>query len=258
MAQPAKYLFDRNLDTAAVRAEPLKVTLERELRRGFEEELARERRSEYERGRQDGERAARESIEAATGAAVEQLVASADGILSRLAEESAAIRADAFKVAVAASEVLAGELIRRQPTALLESLFSQCLEHLGDAPHVALRVNDALADSLQAKVATIAEQRGFKGRIIVLGDPETRCGDCRIEWADGGIVRDFERLRLSVADIVNRHLHADRPASQASRADTPPNGAATPPARPVSRSNGAAAPSPQSRPLRAQAAGGHR
>ena len=37
--------------------------------------------------------------------------------------------------------------------------------------------------------------RGFEGRLVVLAEPEIAPGDCRIEWADGGVVRDQRRDR---------------------------------------------------------------
>lgn len=198
MAETAKFLFDRNLEAPAAAAE----TIERELRQEFERELAMVRQEEYERGQAD----ALESLEAKIDEAVGQLLDRSAQILSGLEKECSIIRCEAVKVALAASERLAGELIHREPVKLLESLFSQCLEHLNDAPHIAIRVHDAFAERLQKKVTATAEQRGFAGKIIVLGDPETQTGDCRIEWADGGISRDFEDLRASVTEIVRRYL----------------------------------------------------
>ncbi|MDH3580695.1 MAG: FliH/SctL family protein [Hyphomicrobiales bacterium] len=198
MAETAKFLFDRNLEAPAAAAQ----TLERELRQEFEKELAIARAQEYERGRAD----ALASLEAKIDQAVGQLVDISAEILTGLDKECSAIRGEAVKVALAASERLAGDLIHREPIKLLEALFAQCLEHLNDAPHIAIRVNDAFAEPLQQKVAATTEQRGFAGKIIVLGDPETQTGDCRIEWADGGISRNFEQLRASVAEIVGRYL----------------------------------------------------
>lgn len=210
MAETAKYLFDRNLEETATITEPPDVLIKRQLRQVFERELAAARQSEYERGRSDGSVAALESLEAKTDAAVGQLVDRAAQILAGLDKECSVIRSDGVKVALAASELLADDLIRSQPIKLLESLFSQCLEYLSDAPHIAIRVSDAFAERLQKKVAAIAEQRGFTGKIIVLGDPETQTGDCRIEWADGGISRDLESLRENAKEIVSRHLATHR------------------------------------------------
>lgn len=208
MAQAAKFLFDRNFETPANDAEPPEVLRERELRRQFDIELHAAREAEYQRGLAEGREQAAQSREAGTQKAVTQLAASAKNILQKLDNECAAIRSEAVQIAVAAANCLAAELVRNQPTALLEALFSECLEHLSDAPHVAVRVHDSIAGQLQEKLNAAADAKGFTGRIIVLGDPETAKGDCRIEWADGGISRNFESLRLSISEIVARHLAA--------------------------------------------------
>jgi len=61
-------------------------------------------------------------------------------------------------------------------------------------------------------VTSIADERGFTGKIIVLGDPETKKGDCALQWADGGITLDFEKTSRKISQLVRRHL--DRLISQ--------------------------------------------
>lgn len=222
MAQAAKYLFDRNFEAPANDAEPVEVVRERELRAQFERELEGVRDAEYRRGLADGQTQASQTTEAGTEKAVDQIASSANALLQKLDGECAGIRAEAVKIAVAAADRLACELVRREPTALLEALFADCLEHLADAPHVAVRVHDSIAERLQEKLAAAAAAKGFPGRIIVLGDPETAKGDCRIEWADGGISRDFESLRLDISEIVTRHLAARASGyAAADRGETP-------------------------------------
>ena len=57
-------------------------------------------------------------------------------------------------------------------------------------PHVVVRINDALYAQAQTKLAEIAREIGFDGRLLVLAEPDIAVGDCRIEWADGGMMRD--------------------------------------------------------------------
>lgn len=206
MGETAKYLFDRNFDAETLNADPPEIVVERELRSQFAQELEAARRTAYEHGRTDGKHEALESLEAKTNETLAHLVGQAVTILGKLDDDRQTVRAEAVQVALIAAERLAGELLQRDPTTLLEAIFSDCLEHLSDAPHIAIRVNDALAERLQDKVQEIAARNGFAGKTIVLGDPETPSGDFRIEWADGGVSRDFETLRLHVNEIVTRHF----------------------------------------------------
>jgi flagellar assembly protein FliH len=58
----------------------------------------------------------------------------------------------------------------------------------------------------------IAEERmkvsGFSGRLIVLGDPEIRMGDGRLEWADGGLVRDINAISNEINTRISAYLAA--------------------------------------------------
>ena len=53
-----------------------------------------------------------------------------------------------------------------------------------------MRVNDALYAVAKEKLDDIVRARSFEGRLVVLAEPDIALGDCRIEWADGGINRD--------------------------------------------------------------------
>ena len=45
---------------------------------------------------------------------------------------------------------------------------------------------------------------------MVLGEPDIRVGDARIEWADGGAVRDSAALERVLDEVVRRYVDAAR------------------------------------------------
>ena len=45
---------------------------------------------------------------------------------------------------------------------------------------------------------------------MVLAEPDIAPGDCRIEWADGGIKRDRAATEAAIADAVGRYIAARR------------------------------------------------
>jgi flagellar assembly protein FliH len=67
-----------------------------------------------------------------------------------------------------------------------------------------LRVNDALVEPVDALMRRMARERGFEGRLVILGEPDLAPGDVRLEWADGGIVRDQARIERAVGDALRR------------------------------------------------------
>ena len=101
----------------------------------------------------------------------------------------------------------------RQPTAEIEALVAECLRSSRGCRTWSSAVNDALAD--RARAARQARpRRGFAGRLVVIGDPDIALGDCRIEWADGGLIRDRATIEAAIDESqpLRRRPYAGLPA----------------------------------------------
>ncbi|HEX2652249.1 MAG TPA: FliH/SctL family protein [Xanthobacteraceae bacterium] len=147
----------------------------------------------------------------------ERIAAALESIAGALANYQSGLRmletrleAESVEVAVAVAKKLVPELIAQEPFAELKALAVDCFMHLFAAPHVVVRVNDALYDEAREHLETIAKTRGFDGRLVVLAEPEIAPGDCRIEWADGGIVRDRAAVEKTIDEAVNRYITTRR------------------------------------------------
>jgi flagellar assembly protein FliH len=116
------------------------------------------------------------------------------------------VEAEAVEVAVATGRKLAEALIAREPFAEVEALAKGCFRELVNTPHVVVRVNDALYTDAQTRLADIARETGFDGRLLVLAEPDIAIGDCRIEWADGGMTRDRAAIDAMIGETVQRFL----------------------------------------------------
>lgn len=234
MAEAAKYMFDRMFETP-VRGSKLKESVAAlKLQEDWERRMAEACCTAFEEGRTEGEAETLKGIEETTRAETGVLLQSAQLLLENVEQECDRIRRNAIELATITANLLAEELIARTPELKLEKLFSDALEHMGDAPHIALTVNDALTEGVQKSVTSIASERGFNGKIVVLGDPETKKGDCALQWADGGISLDFEKTSRQISKLVHRHLDRliSRPSDgiQAQEPDDTPdmNGEAEP------------------------------
>jgi flagellar assembly protein FliH len=65
-------------------------------------------------------------------------------------------------------------------------------------PHLVLRVSEGLVDEAEALMRRLSREHGFEGRLVVLGEPDMAPGDARLEWADGGVVRERARIEAAV------------------------------------------------------------
>ena len=204
-ASATKFLFDTDF---AGGERPTITMAEHDRRRADAESTAY--RKGFAAGEAQAQAQAEEHIVAALrliGDAMERMSRGLDGVEARLETEAVA-------VAVAVSTKLAPALIAREPFVEIEALATDCFHHLVSAPHIIVRIPEASFDTAKAKLEEIARGRGFEGRLSVVADAGIAAGDCRIEWADGGVNRDRATAEAAIADAVERYIAAR--AAQAS------------------------------------------
>ena len=101
-----------------------------------------------------------------------------------------------------------------RPQAALENALRECLAHARQAPHLVMRVNEGAVETAEALVRRLAQETGFAGRLVVLGEPDIAPGDGRIEWAEGGFVIERERLGQLVDQAVATAFPGFRPPAE--------------------------------------------
>jgi flagellar assembly protein FliH len=208
MTAPRRFLFDTEFG-APRKVEPVVPTITvAEHEATLATAVADAHRRGMAQGRNDAEAQSRQA-QAAALQKVAQAVAVLSADLHKLEER---LEREAVDVAVAVAARLAPTLIDREPFAELESLARACFGQLRAVPHVAVRVADSAFETARVDLERIARESGFDGRLIVLADPDMSQGDVRIEWADGGIVRDRATVHAMIDDMVHRYLASRGPA----------------------------------------------
>ncbi len=147
-----------------------------------------------------------------TALAFEQIGAALEKMSRALAAVESRVETEAVELAVAVARKLAPELISREPFAEIGALAAECLRQLAAAPHVVVRVSDELLETAREALEETAVACGFQGRLVVVAEPDISTGDCRIEWADGGVVRTKADTELVIERAVNRYIASHRPA----------------------------------------------
>ena len=56
------------------------------------------------------------------------------------------------------------------------------------------------------QIERLAKQSGFEGRLVILAEPEIEAGDCKIEWADGGVVLERAAIEARIDELVGRYI----------------------------------------------------
>jgi len=211
MSARAKFLFD--LDFAAPPPPPEKVESEPTIAvKEHQSALTAAQAEGYRNGFAAAQAEARAEEARRSAAALERIATGIETLARAMGGVEARLECEAVEVAVAVGRKLAPALIAREPFAEIAQLAADCFTHLVAAPHVAIRINDQLYAEMREQLEETARTRGFEGRLVILADPQIRPGDCRIEWADGGVVRDRNAIDAAVGDAVNRYLAVRQPA----------------------------------------------
>jgi len=199
MKATAKYLFDEDFATGA---KPTITVVEAERRRADAESQA------YRKGFAAGQAQTQNDGAQRTAAALGVVADAMERLNKALAGIEARLESEAVEVAVAVAGKLAPELIAREPFAEISALATETFRHLVKAPHVVVHIGTDIFETAKARLDEIAQARGFEGRLVVLSDAAMTGGDCRIEWADGGVSRDRAATLAVIDDLVARYMAA--------------------------------------------------
>ena len=200
MAAPAKFLFDtdfsapdRSRERAATAAEVAQKVAAAEARA-------------YRDGFDAGQREAKAESDRRGALALEEIKIAMQAIASRYAGIETRMETEAVDVAVAVARKLCSALIAAEPLGEITGLVADCFSHLVATPHLVVRINDQLYDAAHQRIEHLAKASGFQGRLVVLAEPEIATGDCRIEWADGGVVLERAAIEAKISELVGRYL----------------------------------------------------
>ncbi len=215
-AAPAKFRFDLDLghgqDRNAVLSESAVAVL-----------LANARAEGHREGVAEGERSANVRAAQAIVHAAEKLADHTAALNAALDDKRSVILAEAVDLAAAIAKKLARHLLASHPAGEIDALITECLASLDAVPHLVIRCNPEIADAVRDIALTRIANSGFTGRLVVLGEPELRVGDARIEWADGGIIRDSDALEAQIDRRIAQFV-----AAHGGRTDTSRSGGTSP------------------------------
>jgi flagellar assembly protein FliH len=200
MAAPAKFLFD--MDFSAPDKTRERPTTPAEVAQKIASAEARG----YRDGFEAGQREAKAESDRRAALALEDIKIAMQGIAARFAGIETRMETEAVDVAVAVARKLCSELISAQPLGEITALVSDCFSQLVSTPHIVVRINDALYEAAHQRIERLAAQSGFQGRLVVLAEPEIATGDCRIEWADGGVVLERAAIEAKIDELVGRYM----------------------------------------------------
>jgi flagellar assembly protein FliH len=200
MAAPAKFLFDMDFSAPDKTRERPATPSE------IAQTVASAEARAYRDGYDAGQREAKAESDRRTALALEEIGIAIQGIAARFSGIESRMETEAVDVAVAVARKLCSELISNEPLGEISGLVSHCFSHLVSTPHLAVRINDSLYEAARERIERLARQSGFEGRLVILAEPDIATGDCKIEWADGGVVLERAAIEAKINELVGRYI----------------------------------------------------
>ena len=200
MASPAKFLFDMDFSAPDKGRERPATALE------IAQKIASAEAHAYRDGYDAGQHEAKAESDRRTALALEEIGIGIQAIKARFSGIETRMETEAVDVAVAVARKLCSELISGEPLGEITALVSDCFSHLVSTPHLVVRINDSLYELARERIERLAKQSGFAGRLVILAEPEIQSGDCKIEWADGGVVLERAAIEAKIDELVGRYM----------------------------------------------------
>ena len=200
MTAPAKFLFDMDFSAPNKTRERPATPSE------IAQKIASAEARAYRDGYDTAQREAKAESDRRTALALEEIAIGIQGIATRFSGIETRMETEAVDVAVAVARKLCSELISGEPLVEISRLVSDCFSHLVSTPHLVVRINDSLYEAAHERIERLAKQSGFAGRLVILAEPEIANGDCRIEWADGGVVLERAAIEAKINELVGRYI----------------------------------------------------
>jgi flagellar assembly protein FliH len=137
------------------------------------------------------------------------LTVSLRAVLDTSHAEIETVRAEAARLALAMARKIAPAALAALPAGDVEIALRQAMHQAIAEPRITLRAAPQVAEALEPRLADIAHQEGYEGRVLIATDPAMTGADCRIEWRGGGAERSESIIEDALtALIAHRFSHS--------------------------------------------------
>ncbi len=206
-----KYMFDRSFDGAASANATERprgpVTLK-------PEQLDAVKKESYDIGFTAGKKAALEENEQFLRLTLSQLDVKLGDIISNFQKQQTEHDRQLRIATLAIVRKLFPSIAERQGLQEIQSMLEEVIAEMVHEPRFVIRINEGDFDAINTKVHEITVQKAYAGKVVVLADVEIARGDCRVEWADGGVERKAQATWQAIEQTVAPDGASNEPLPQ--------------------------------------------
>jgi flagellar assembly protein FliH len=163
--------------------------------------------------RLDGENNAKARSTDALERSIAALTISVRAALDTSHAEIESLRAEAARLALAMAKKIAPAALAALPAGDVEIALRQAMHQAIAEPRITLRAAPQVTEVLEPRLAHIAHEEGYDGRVLIAADPAMTGADCRIEWRGGGAERSESTIEDALAALIAHRFSHQVPTS---------------------------------------------
>jgi flagellar assembly protein FliH len=158
------------------------------------------------RAREEGAGTAQVRASESINPTVAALVISLRAALDQAHAEIEQVRAEATELAFAAAKKIAPKALAALPACDVEAALRSAMHQAIGEPRITLRAAPEVAAVLEPRIADIAHEEGYEGRVMIAADAMVKGADCRIEWRGGGSERSEAAIEAALDALMERRF----------------------------------------------------
>ncbi len=196
MTDAKKFLFDtNNFD----RSKPEVVVYS-------EEQLVLAKNQSLAAGKAEGVKETQKQQETKISELMQKTLALAEKMAKNEDRREIEKSVDAVKLTMQVISKLLPGFAQQYSVSEIENVIIQSIEARKDEPRIAVTVPTAHLEALKTRLDTMTSGKDFAGKVILIADDGLAATDCRVEWADGGAERLYERLYSQIENEFTKAI----------------------------------------------------
>jgi flagellar assembly protein FliH len=220
IASGTKFNFDLDFEVEDERLR-LEMLRQEELRRQAElnpapqllyteNDLESAKAEAFQRGQTHGLDESKKALEKVLVDLVDRALQVVHSLLQQETQRDVVAKEIALKSSLSVIRRFWPQLLQMHSLETIERTLRDTLATNNDETRIVLRVHDSLLDSVIQRLPHIKEQEAFNGKIIVIADDAVLPGDCKVEWADGGLEKLGQSLSIKLEEVFTRLISAEK------------------------------------------------
>lgn len=171
-----------------------------------ETELQQAQQEAFEKGVAHGRDEMRSSLENTSNMILDHIAIKLEGMFAEQEKQFRTAQELAIRTSVASIKKCWPQIAQNLGLEVLEQTIRQAMDYNPEEMRIVVRVHDTMLDPIVKRLDKIQQQQAFAGKVIVLSDDSVASGDCKVEWADGGLERLSRVLSQQLDKALERIL----------------------------------------------------